>query len=260
MSISHPKRRFALIFHTSGVSRRLCELTKVLNNVAYSQVDDFNKASSNQAHSGTIRMHKKILKGLLSFLGVIVTADTNDLLPKRMVSLMEIRGHYSKIVINSQILVSMKKRAHQSGIGFFESSKVDNAAMHIRLGDLVGLEGKTHTDFQRINQAVRNLELSHSPQKIVIFSDSPQMVLEKIEGINPGSLEINHHQDSAWDEMSQMINSRYFVGTASKLSTWVCCLRIWEDPASINYMPLEMAEILRIQLAELDLYGAINYY
>ena len=260
LRLKFPKRRFILIFHSSGVTRRMCELKNVLNGINWVQIDDFIEQvavpKTLKANSFTVRLARSLVTGL----GFVVSANTSHELEGIGMLTRSIRGHYSRLPIKSEVLSAMKKQAVHSGFNFFLAPKVETASMHIRLGDLIGLEGKSYTDFERINAAIANLESNFGSPRIVVFSDSPELVLERIDDSKKHLVKVNPKDTNAWEEMSEMINSQYFIGTASKLSTWVCVLRTWINPSSVNYMPSDMAEILKDQLAEIGTPESVQYY
>ncbi len=255
-----PNKRFVLMFHSSGVTRRMCELGAVLQGISWIQVDDFTEQPAAPSLVESLTIPLRLVRNFLTRLGIVVAANTDDELKQIWVLTRSIRGHYSRLSIEPQVLVAMKQQATRAGCDFFEAPKVDTASIHIRLGDLVGLEGKSHTDFNRINSAIETLEAKFNRPKVIVFSDSPELVIENIEEEKKSLIEVNSKNTNAWDEMSQMINSQYFIGTASKLSTWVCVLRIWTNSTSVNYMPNEMAEILKDQLSYFGIPGGVQFY
>jgi len=260
LRLNFPRHRYILVFHSSGVTRRMCELENVLDGINWIQIDDFIEQTAAPKTFKANFFPVRLARSLVTRFGFVVSANTSSELERIWMLTRSIRGHYSRLAIKPEVLSAMRKQAVHSGFNFFLAPKVETASMHIRLGDLIGLEGKSHTDFERINAAIASLESNFGSPRIVVFSDSPELVLEKIDDSKKHLVKVNPKDTNAWDEMSEMINSQYFIGTASKLSTWVCVLRIWINPNSVNYMPSDMAEILKDQLAEMGTPESVQYY
>ena len=260
LRLRFPRRRFILVFHSSGVTRRMCELKNVLNGINWVQIDDFIEQAAVPKTFKANLFPVRLARSLVTSTRFVVSANTSYELKGIWMLTRSIRGHYSRLAIKPEVLSAMKKQAVHSGFNFFLAPKVETASMHIRLGDLIGLEGKSHTDFERINAAIASLGSNFGAPRIVIFSDSPELVLERIDDNKKHLVKVNPKDTNAWEEMSEMINSQYFIGTASKLSTWVCVLRTWINPSSVNYMPSDMAEILKDQLAEIGTPESVQYY
>lgn len=238
----------------------MCELKNVLDGINWVQIDDFIEQVAVPKTFKANLYPVRLAQRLVTRFGFVVSANTSYELEGIWMLTRSIRGHYSRLAIKPEVLSAMKKQAVHSGFNFFLAPKVETASMHIRLGDLIGLEGKSHTDFKRINAVIASLKSNFGAPRIVVFSDSPELVLEKIDDSKKHLVKVNPKDTNAWEEMSEMINSHYFIGTASKLSTWVCVLRIWINSSSVNYMPSEMAEILKDQLAEMGTPESVQYY
>jgi len=238
----------------------MCELENVLDGINWVQIDDFIDQVSAPKTLKANLFPVRLARSLVTRTRFVVSANTSYELEGNWMLTRSIRGHYSRLAIKPEVLSAMKRQAMRSSFDFFQAPKVETASMHIRLGDLVGLEGKSHTDFKRINAAIGSLESNFDSPRIVVFSDSPELILEKIDYSKKHLIEVNPRDTNAWEEMSEMINSQYFIGTASKLSTWVCVLRIWINPTSVNYMPSDMAEILKDQLVEMGTSKSVQYY
>jgi hypothetical protein len=238
----------------------MCELKNVLDGINWVQIDDFIEQVAVPKTLNANSFPGKLARSLVTRTRFVVSANTSYELERIGMLTHSIRGHYSRLPIKPEVLSAMRKQAVHSGIEFFLAPKVETASMHIRLGDLIGLGSKSHTDFRRINAEIESLQTEFNLQQLNIFSDSPEIVLKNVYHDKRLLLKVNRKATNAWEEMSQMINSKYFIGTTSKLSTWVCVLRIWANPSSVNRMPTEMAEILEDQLVEIAIPKSVQYY
>ena len=129
--------------------------------------------------------------------------------------------------------------------------------IHYRLGDLLYLAEKAPVNDNRLAAEVLRVQKSY-PGKISLFSDSAQVASGLLvkHGIY---CDITNSNLETIDVINAARISGYFVGTSSKISYWVICLRNLGGSQISASMPSSDLPNLS-PLIGIDASKQINYY
>jgi len=229
-----PSRRSTIVFHSSGVSRRLPELLEIANIDSFEVLDDYahEELVDDQSKKSRKSWLRQSLKAFLKYVGVLATANDDSQFRKVKWWVISIRGHYSYRHIEQNFFLRLETLLSERKI----KSAIDlqsALAVHYRLGDLVNLVEKCPDDPELVRREILHIYSRLTPIDCVVFSDSPDLAaqtlnIEKI--VEPRSLELN-----AIDTLIVCAKCRYFIGSSSKLSYWAVALRcnVFKSPSSL---------------------------
>lgn len=262
LSIRFPKRKLRLVLHTSGVTRRVSDLNSLFDDVELTTLDDFenleklgNRVSDDKNRevkvlSNWIVKFLKQFKSALYVFGFITSCDSEDSVTSIKPWTVSIRGHYSNLVIDFEILNAMVSRAK---IYNFKDLEIDanwdiGSALHYRLGDLLALSAKSPIQAERVASCIMKLK----NRNMVIISDSPEvacnLLTEFVSDVEFRTLDL-----PIWEAIKFLCSVQIFVGTPSKISEWVAIFRIYfayENRKTL--LPVEMKsqmnQILSVEL------------
>ena len=234
--------RSVIVFHSSGVTRRLVELPISHNHsITYKFVDDYRvfKANGNPTVNNALffpsefSLKKQMGQLLKRFFFLVELNCENDFLMLKPWTFMA-RGHYSQINLSSDEIEAVRELL-QISKNISEKSNYD--AIHFRLGDLLNLESKTFINPARLYRVIQYLD---DAQTLNLYSDSSQEELCKVLPIE--FLELCHLTDSTDVKVTinECVNSRDFIGTNSKISLWIVILRIHLGVTGSSYLPMEI--------------------
>jgi hypothetical protein len=237
----YPNRNFVLVAHNSGVTRRENELNLVMSDFEIIQINDYSqaitvKSDANSKHT-IARFFRLILRLTANFSKISLTPDKNSTLPKIFFWTRSIRGHYSYLAIPDNVINQILMYlclAHQSPENGFPS-----IGLHYRLGDLTTLSNKSPMPEARLSSVLSSVAKSFNYNFIEIFSDSPELAKKRLNDIEP-FLQIRIVEASIWETISSLSRTTIFVGTHSKISIWVCLLRLVCNEKGSIYVPEEM--------------------
>lgn len=215
-----PQRRVAMIFHSSGVTRRDPELPK-LPDVSYSYVDDYrpkNRATNLEQQNS--KKFQVLVKSLLIKLGFVSQCNTAGQWQVLKPWVFSIRGHYSYL--------PLKLKTLEFVFGLVESNSTkqsgthDFFGLHLRLGDLLSLAtqgNKAPMDPKILANIIKELEC----RNLRIYSDSPsQVVYEHLKSYN---LEYHYVEENIFNTILDLSKCHFFIGTSSKITIWIVALR-----------------------------------
>ena len=225
----YPGRRIKVIVHTSGVTRRVSEFEFTKLGVTVVQVEDFESIKSqrravinpqNQSFS-TVKFLKKIAFSVMRLLRFVQTADTNKSFDSVSIWTLALRGHYTRLSIDHELITSLYKILFDNKD--FQKSTINSAIIHYRLGDLMNLVEKSPISPERVE---RVLELvGPKMESAKVLSDSSEDEYRKfVTGSRVlSSLTLKNLEPlpSLW----LCITSIVFVGTGAKLSLWAAIFR-----------------------------------
>ena len=172
----YPNRKFLIVFHSSGATRRFWELPNCFLKVEI--VDDFIYVSEEFEETKTNNLHfyiqniRKVIRDLIRILLiksclVIYIENEKDFASIKFWTI-HIRGHYSNLLIPNENLLTI------SNLLKISSEKSVQNAIHFRLGDLLYINSKSPIDIFRIGEAFNKIsQLDRDSVDWVIYSDSP---------------------------------------------------------------------------------------
>lgn len=261
----YPKRRVKLILHQSGVTKRVEEIARFFPG-EFSIREDFDENDSSSVNQHSIKfvifgfnLFKFILVTILTRSRIICSCNTDSELNYLRPWTLEIRGHYSYRVINKEIIESMNFKAESKLESLLTHAKSanDDIAIQYRLGDLLTLSKKSPIHPSRLSNAVISIEKSQKVDRVVVFSDSPELAINQIKVFGKKLISQN---ENAWNTLRDIQNFKYFIATNSKISIWAILIRIHFFPDVINYAPLEFKEQLYSNLSRDSLLNLVNFY
>ena len=251
----YPGRRFLLVFHSSGVTRRTVEIQPFLSTISWRFVDDFKQptpAASVLDSSNRVKQVKsfvlRIIKQILMFTGFLIVLESKQEISRIKPWLLSVRGHYSNFA-HEKILFLKLLNEFQDKIDFFSLRNYDHDALVIqyRLGDLVRLESKAFIEPKLIRQEIEKvIAKDTSLDNIHILTDSPDY-LPNLNFEKSSNFTFNH-----LDPIATVIvgfRAKYFIGTNSKLSLWIAIFRALHGKET--YLPYTFTT--QINLLNLDL-------
>jgi len=225
----YPGRRIKVIVHTSGVTRRVSEFDFTKLDAEVVQIEDFEnketqrKTAINPLHQSlnTIKFLKNIAFRVLKALRMVQSADTNKTFYSVSLWTLALRGHYTRLSIDKELITSLYRILFDDR-GFQRSSN-SSAIIHYRLGDLMNLVEKSPISPERVEKV---LELAGPKiESTKVLSDSSESEYRNfVTGsrvLSSLTLENLESLPSLW----LCITSNMFIGTGTKLSLWAAIFR-----------------------------------
>lgn len=256
-----PDRRITLVFHSSGVTQRFVELRPdAIFHYKIIQKFDFDAQNSRQnylqysrtAYTNRIKGFIKFLLFFFKFLGA-PNSDTDY--SKIRPWLISVRGHYSEISIQP-IEVHFVANLLSLLIGSDLILK-DTTFVHLRLGDLLSLENKSHIPIERLAAIP---EVTRLIQAIHVFSDSDANVAEALWRSKMNFGTVHFSSLDVYQVIRECVRGDCFIGTNSKISLWVTILRLGLKVGTKTYLPLEMHHYAMTTLFGLDADKNVAFY
>jgi hypothetical protein len=235
LQVKFPNKKFKLVFHTGGVTKRLPDLESLFAKNEKDFVQDFESSqnsisgkSPNKKLGSTIKKSFiRAIKQVLISTGFVARANNETEFSKLKPWAISVRGHYSELRIDLETILLMKARADSSSSKFSVNTKQnkDLDVLHYRLGDLLLLAEKSPIDTKRITHAIQEAKAG-TTRDLWVLSDSPSQAVELLQRedseiqvkLDDGSLD-------AWQSLMAMSNANIFIGTSSKLSIWATIFR-----------------------------------
>jgi hypothetical protein len=255
LKLRFPSRESTLVLHSSGVTKRAPEITILPFVTNFIVVDDYSPTGKSEGFSTRTRFIRLLLRRVTAGSGLISNANTDIEFRKIRPWVRQIRGHYSRRTISTPFLINLES---------FLKNRLDGAAppsmgitIHYRLGDLLYLAEKAPVNENRLAAEVLRVQKGY-PGKISLFSDSPQVASGLLlkHGID---CDITNSNLETIDVINSARISRYFVGTSSKISYWVICLRnLGGNPISASMPSSDLPNLS--PLIGMDASNRINYY
>ena len=264
-----PNRKFKLVFHTGGVTKRLPDLEPLFTKNEKDFVQDFESSedsisgkSPNKKLVGTIKkISIRAIKQVLISTGFIASANNELEFSELKPWVILLRGHYSELRIDLETILLMKTRAESSGSNFSINVKQnkDLDVLHFRLGDLLSLAEKSPIDTIRITNAIQEAKAG-TTRDLWVLSDSPSQAVELLRRedseirvkLDDGSLD-------AWQSLMAMSNANIFIGTNSKLSIWAIIFRALLLDEAQSHISSEVKHHVVANLAETERSG-VHFY
>ena len=269
LQVKFPNKKFKLIFHTGGVTKRLPDLESLFAKNEKDFVQDFESSensisskSPNKKLGSTIKKtFTRAIKQVLISIGYVASANNETEFSKLKPWAISVRGHYSELRIDLETLLLMKTRAESSGSNFSINVKQnkDLDVLHYRLGDLLSLAEKSPIKTKRITNAILEAK-DGTTRDLWVLSDSPSQAVGLLRRedseirvkLDDGSLD-------AWQSLISMSNANIFIGTNSKLSIWAIIFRALILQEAPSYISKEVKHHVVANLAEPELLG-VHFY
>jgi hypothetical protein len=255
-----PNRKFKLVFHTGGVTKRLPDLETLFMQKEKDFVQDFesnekenqNKSLSDKSIFAIKRSLLKILKKILITTGFVASPNNEIEFSKLKPWVVSVRGHYSELRIDLETINLMRRRTEGRSSGFCMNIKQNTNldVLHYRLGDLLSLAEKSPIDTKRIANAIQSAKVG-SNRDLWVLSDSPSHAVDLLKREDPQiKTQIDDGSLNAWQTLMAMSNANIFIGTSSKLSVWAIIFRslLLEDATS--YIPTDVRHHVVANLAD----------
>lgn len=238
-----PGRRMKLILHTSGVTRRVNEISWNDFEIDFIQVDDFKDisrpdAGRNISQSEIIKIIffcKNTCLILVRLLGLIKSCNDELSLASVRSWTIQIRGHYTELLFHEKLIDEMYSTLFKD---FLLWHDVDTpCVIHYRLGDLMSLAQKSPISPLRVSTQLSRINLS-GKSPLLLTESAPSLyksfVAETylLKDIDPVNLE---PLTTLW----LCIQADVFFGTGAKLSLWGAVFRHFKA-SKISYLPSEL--------------------
>ena len=264
-----PDRKFKLVFHTGGVTKRLPDLEPLFMKNEKDFVQDFERSkntalgkSQNRKLTSSIKKTIiKVIKQILAKTGFVASANNELEFSKLKPWVISIRGHYSEIRIDLGTIILMETRAEISGSNFriIRKQNEELDVLHYRLGDLLSLAEKSPIETKRIVKTIQEAKagITHD---LWVLSDSPSHAVELLQR-EDSEIRVKSDDGSldAWQSLMAMSNANIFIGTSSKLSIWAIIFRALLLEEAPSYISKEVKHHVVANLAEPEL-SAVHFY
>ncbi len=228
-----PGRIFTLVLHSSGVTKRAPEIANLPFSHNFKVVDDFSQTGQSGVTSSLRKVVRRILRKVVGGFGIVASGDTDLEFRKIRPWVREIRGHYSRRTISNSFLLKLETYLGSELDAPFSSSA--DIAIHYRLGDLLNLTEKSPIKVDRIATEVIRIRRLY-PGRISLFSDSPETASKLLA--NMGVIcDISDSSRESLEVINLARSASYFIGTSSKISYWIVCLRNLSNKQLKSSMP-----------------------
>lgn len=242
LKVRFPSLHFLLKLHTGGVTSRSSEIDFIFPELEKLQIMDFSADSkvSSRPSIGFRRIQAPMMSFLVLVadrLGLVNRCNTGKEFAKLKPWVMSVRGHYAYRPISSPTLSVLWDRLTSVATSISDSKESqDTLVIHYRLGDLLTLADKDPIAVSRIGKEIQRLVEANNPSRILCFSDSPQVAIELLQSFTLGK-PLMSKDLPALSVIREACKSKYFIGSNSKISFWIVCLRLFRLPMEQNSLP-----------------------
>ncbi len=221
LELRFPTRNSILILHSGGVTKRTPEIAALPFAKNFMVVDDFSPFSKSKGVTSQKILIRPLLRKIAEYSGFVASANTDREYRKIRPWVKQIRGHYSRRTIPAEFLINLQSFLDTRIDG--TASDLNGMTIHYRLGDLLSLAEKAPVNEYRLATEIIRVQKS-CPGEIRLFSDSPQKASSLL--LRHGIIcDITKSHLESLDVINSGRVSNYFVGTSSKISYWIICLR-----------------------------------
>lgn len=256
----YENRKFNLVFHSSGESRRTIEFNQnKLNKCKIIFKDDFQSISKKSYLEKTTLKKivipiKQLAFKILIFTHVVVKIENEADLLKLKVWTTDVRGHYSYLTVDKKELVKLKELGTQLPKDFF--SEKSFIGVHLRLGDLLTIESKNEINPFRFRTVIKKIvESPRIKLPILVFSDTDLDSEIKLRQKYFDGFEIDFLNCETKEVLYWLSRSKVFLGTTSKISIWVAYFFSTNKGFDV-YLPFELQPIIEKNIAT----NSFKYY
>jgi hypothetical protein len=251
-------RRLRVVFHTSGVTRRITEFDFNLLGVNTRQVDDF-KARYVSRQNTKPNSFLSFLQGNLFYKGskrlklglerlrFICHANNDASFDLIKPWTFALRGHYTELSFDGAVLEHLYKILFASNLS--PILYTNGLVIHYRLGDLLSLPEKAPINPNRIESLILKQD---KPLNLTLLSDSPVKEFRKFVASSQLLRSSQVKNLNAIETLQSCIHADTFIGTNAKLSLWSAIFRlyIFKQP---SFLPSELISVATDKLG-LDWY------
>lgn len=255
LHIKYPKKTIQIVFHTSGVTKRLPELGFLNSKFELIYRNDYsdNFTTSTSARNRKFNL-KLIFKKALDYLRIINSSDRFTSISQIMPWTISVRGHYSNIHIPKAIIEQMKSEINKN---YGSLIKINPEAsytlgIHYRLGDLLRLENKSFMSPQAIGTTITSVLTSKKISKTVVYSDTIDESKSYLQGYVPKGTEFIDSR--IWETLLALSANKYFIGSNSKISIWIILLQQSHALNFQSWIPKSMSKNINNQF-----YGTFDF-
>ncbi len=261
LRLRYPNREFVLVFHTSGVTRRLPEIVNFLPKNSSLLVDDYQaSADLSDVHKNKISTKTRILRFLKPLISpILINPRFDGNLESTSIRFwtLAIRGHYSKNRIDDETLQIIASKLDLNNQTLNSGSIPQTVVIHIRLGDLLELTSKLPTDLKLAAAQIARILESNDYSEVRLHSDSPAIAESMLSDFLNLQIEIVHNENPL-DALLDFVHGDCFVGTSSKLGIWAAILRGYLNKPQ-TYLPSNLEQSIQILMGSKERYP-VNYY
>lgn len=222
--IIYPKRSLRIVLHTGGVTRRIPEVVDLFPDFEYQYIEDFqpkHETSKDISSRSKFNSRKSLLK-FVTALGFLAYCNEDSSTKRLLPWVLSIRGHYSYRSINSNFLSGLAEKCRI----IEKSLEVDfktACTIHYRLGDLLTITEKNPISAKSVASEFIMIRNQINFSKLIVFSDSPTEAHKRFTSLITDEIMILDL--TAILVISGAVNSKYFIGTSSKISFWIAGIR-----------------------------------
>jgi hypothetical protein len=247
LKLRHPRRKFQLVFHTAGFTKRLPEIEEFLSLNEIRKINDYHPKNPSgkglrSNNSGPTKKIKSWVKFFLSQTGIENNQESLESLIRIYPWTRIIRGHYSRISINDAALMRISSKIF-SPMENQPGKNLGTLVVHLRLGDLRDLAHKAPIHADSLRQVVSEILVDVKIQQTVVHSDSPEIVRTFLGSSVRTKLMIRDLSVTSLSALVEMVDAEYFVGTSSKLSLWTSIFRLKLGKVN-TYIPRHLSPAL----------------
>lgn len=269
LQVEFPNKKFKLVFHTGGVTKRLPDLESLFAKNEKDFVQDFEssdnsisgKSQNKKMGSAIKKSFTRAIKQVFISTGFAASANNETEFSSLKPWVISVRGHYSELRIDLETILLMKTRAESSGSNFSINVKQnkDLDVLHYRLGDLLSLAEKSPIKTKRITNAILEAKAG-TTRDLWVLSDSPSQAVELLRREDPEiRVKLDDGSLDAWQSLIAMSNANIFIGTNSKLSIWAIIFRALLLQEAPSYISIEVKHHVVANLADAELSG-VHFY
>lgn len=239
-----PKRKVTIVFHTSGVTRRVLEIPRERIPFEVKVIDDFVSVASQPGNIGFLsnQLVKSFFKRLVEKFGLVSSLDEDAAIKNLRWYCLQIRGHYSKLSLRACEV----KKIWEILYGDRRIELLGNSChVHLRLGDLLTIKEKSPIDSSRLISALTQANRIQSTDEVHFFSDSNTKEVRQYLGQVKVPAKVIIEPPWTTDDVIFLCTmSGIFVGTNSKVSLWTMHFRRQINPTSTTFLPKEFDKIV----------------
>ena len=239
-------REVNIVAHSSGVTRRAPEYAIYSDEIEYK--DDFSKSPTRNFH--VFNSIKNIVKALLLRIGVYAYCNSDNEVEMLKKWVIIIRGHYTYRTLSFATISKVYSRINNASNLLDSDFMTNSLAIHYRLGDLETLGYKSPIRTERFIDFIKDIVSKNQIEKICVYSDSPETAIKNLKALLP-SLNFVQRNLSPIDSVLESSQATFFIGTNSKLSTWIALFRTVSAKSNASYLPMEMKHTLDSNRGEL---------
>jgi len=236
----YPKRRFKLVIHSGGVTRRVSEINVLSSELRIVFIDDYSSNNaSTKGGKGSRYFHARgLLKFLLDFFKIVISKDSMRF--KLYPWTRSIRCHYGSTSISREAIRFIYTYIPEVDIVIPKSSKYV-LGVHFRSGDLLSKKNSSVIDLNVITEMANGLidGLSKKNTCLLVLSDSD---LDQSKELALKDFLFIWQSRNTWETFNALIKTNGFIGTNSKISLWIALFRWAHEVQGEVFLPKSLYE------------------